>query len=408
MKNVVKNLCLIEIDYHPEVLHNTCVILKDLPINVSIFTTQKIFEQAEGSKFLGSFNWIVIKKRSLIKRTFIKHLDKLKEADIALFNTLASHFRFFLKLNYRGITILRLHNTNAYLSPWKSFKLRMTPYFIFKDTSHIIRKTLIELDWYFRNKFLKKIDFVVFPDPILEEYAINNGLISREKVCPAIPIATWNPSFGKNHASEGINITIPGTIDIRRKDYKIALEAFKMLTDNLNRKIVLTLLGKPKNRYGYQIISLFNKLQNKFLTVHTFRNKVPMEEYHKFLKETDFFILPIKIDTKYTIYKERYGYTKISGSINDMITAGKPALISADYPLNVHLEAISEKFYNAVDLYNTILDWINNDTYLTLQKKIEQNLSFYSEQNMEDYLLKILNELVNKRTHRGNHTKAGN
>lgn len=403
----LKSICIVEIDYHPEVLHNTCILLSGAPFKVTIFTTRLIFEQAQGSKFLKNFDWVIIERGSEFKQTFIKHLSKINNSDLILFNTLASNFNFFSKLGMKTISILRLHNTNAYLNPGKSFKTRFTPYFLFKDSSHIIRKTLFERDWYFRNKFLKHIDYVVFPDPILEKYAVDNQLIDPGRVCASIPISSWNPDYQKQKVTDEIKITIPGTIDIRRRDYRIVLNAFMMLSSRLNQNITLTLLGRPKNNYGREIIAEFRKLQNKKLKVITFNQKVPMEEYNFHLKQTDFFILPIKIDTKYTIYRERYGYTKISGSINDMIIAGKPALINADYPLNDKLEQISEEFYNEVDLYNTLISWINEKTYLRLQEKVGESLSFYSHENMKKYIIDVFTKLVNNYSERGHHSKAG-
>ncbi|HPE56117.1 MAG TPA: hypothetical protein P5514_13815 [Bacteroidales bacterium] len=394
MRNL-KSICIVEIDYHPEVLHNTCILLAEVPFEVTIFTTRLIFDQAQGSRFLKNFNWIIIERVSEIKQTFQRHLPEINSSDLILFNTLASHFKFFSKLEIKTISILRLHNSNAYLNPGKSFKTMFTPYFLFKDSSHIIRKTLFERDWYFRNKFLKRISYVVFPDPVLENYAVDNRLIDPSKVCPSIPISSWNPAYQKQNKTDEIRITIPGTIDIRRRDYRIVLNAFTMLSGRLNQNITLTLLGRPKNNYGKEIISEFRELQNKQLKVITFTQKIPMDEYNSNLQQTDFFILPIKIDTKYTIYRERYGYTKISGSINDMIIAGKPALINADYPINSRLEQISEKFYNEVDLHNTLINWVHEKTYLRLQEKISESLSFYSHENMKKYVIDVFTNLIN-------------
>lgn len=387
-------IAIIEIDYHAEVLKNTCTILQNTPFEISIYTNEKIARDVKSDKNSSRFQWVIKSQQESIRGFFKRHVKEINQSDVVLFNTLASHFRFFLKLDIKPVSILRIHNSNAYFQPGKNFKPVFTPYFIWKDSSHILRKTVGELDWYYRKKFLRKIDYLCFPDETLEEYARKTGLIKSYQTSLVLPLTAYDPKFDKLTDTNEIYITIPGTIDQRRRDYETVITAFESIKTKLTQRVVLTLLGRPKDHYGHQIIKRMLGLGSGHIQTRHYNERIPFNEFDNVLKDTDFLILPIVINTKYVIYREKYGYTKISGSINDLIRCGKPAIINRDYPLNKNLDQITTTYTSQVELSENIVNWVNHRDYKKYSGIIKQALVKYSEENIRKHYISTFERLI--------------
>ncbi|GAB4324666.1 MAG: hypothetical protein Kow00127_17340 [Bacteroidales bacterium] len=399
----MKQVTIIEVDYHPEVLYNTCRLLAVTDLKVVVFTKGWIYRQIISDELSGSqFQWFVEETSSAIRKTIRSRLELINSSDIVLFNTLASHFRFFTRLGITAPTLLRIHNVNAYLRPGRSFRPVFTPHYLFKDTSHIVRKTIGQSDWYWRARFLQKVDSIVFPDEFIEQKVKEQRLWPEERIAPFLPITFRDPLLKKSEAGEIVRITIPGTIDNRRRDYRLVMEAIRKVAGKLEKEVELILLGRPKGSYGRKIAAGFMRLQTDRLRITTFDGKIPMEKFRQYLRETDFFILPVVIPTRYTIYREYYGYTKISGSINDMIVAGKPSLINRDYPLNRHLREICTTFDTPESLAGHLLDWVNQGAYLGKAKKVDESLAFYDRERLAAYTVEVFKSLQ-KSNHDGHH-----
>ncbi len=392
-----RKIAILEFDYHAEVLNNTLKILAQTDFKVLIFTKQKISGDVQNDKNNNKFEWYIKEKKTSLRRFIKQNLETINNCDIIIFNTLASHFRLFLSIRLKPLKILRIHNAYAYLIPGKTFKPVYTSYFIWKDFSHIVRKTIGELDWYFRRKFLHEVDYLCFPDEKIDEYAHKSNIIKDHKTTPALPLASYDPSFEKTRETEEVYITIPGTIDQRRRNYELVFNAINHLDSKLNRKVILTLLGRPKDHYGQKILSRCKKIKVDKLEIKYFTKRVPFDIFDDVLRNTDFLILPIIIATKYVIYKEEYGYTKISGSINDLIHYGKPALVNKDYPLNERLKPITSQFANDKELANKILEWINKKKYIEHGQQASKSLDFYSLKNLPAYYSRVLNKLIEKK-----------
>ena len=104
---------------------------------------------------------------------------------------------------------------------------------------------------------------------------------------------------------------------------------------------------------------------------------------------SDFLILPLKPESKNHIYKERLGFSKISGGINDMIRHGTPALIPDYYPIDLNLEKMILRF-SGDQLSEILLHWINQKQHLIFKTNVKSALTNYSLSKMQvDFHQKI-------------------
>ncbi|GAB4286119.1 MAG: hypothetical protein Kow0068_11640 [Marinilabiliales bacterium] len=388
-------LAIIEIDYHVEVLENTCRILSGSRLQVSVFTTTKIYNQVSKENYEKNIVWFVCPNKLSIKKFFIDYLDDINNNDIILFNTLASKFRFFSNLQFINPVILRVHNSNAYFRPAKSYDFKLDLFLLFKDASHIIRKTIFSLEPVYRKNFLKKVDYFCFPDDTIKEYALTENMITPDKTTPTLPLVHYSNTYKKTNPTDIVYITVPGGIDPRRKDYKELYNAFKTLSKSLDKQIELTLLGQPKGLYGKKIIKLFESIANNNLHIKYYTSRVPADEFTSVMKKTDFLILPVKIKTRYTIYKELYGYTKISGSINDLIHYGKPSILPADYPANKTISPMCLQYKGYNVLAEKINFWLKSKKYVELQQQSGEILKKYEKHSIQKLFEEIILNIIN-------------
>ena len=63
-------IAIIEIDYHPEVLKNMCNILDDTFMEITFYTTEKIYKQVNDEHVFEKFNWVYFSEDESLKAFF--------------------------------------------------------------------------------------------------------------------------------------------------------------------------------------------------------------------------------------------------------------------------------------------------------------------------------------------------
>jgi len=382
-------ITIIELDYHAEVLRNLILILQETEIKFNIITRRKIWEKVN---LKNDYPIFFIESYTNLNHLITKKSDIIKNVDIIFFNTIASNFRYFYQLQTNAKIIVRVHNSYTFFSP----KYHFTPTFfqLWKDTSHLVRKELFELDWLFKKRFLNTVDFFSFPNQIFSQFAIHQDLIVPQKVLlPCLPLTFFNPIPKQNNNS--IRISIIGTIDQRRRNYKMLLSSLYHLDNQIDFPIIITLLGEGKGVMGKIILNKFKKQNLKNIKVETFNDFVPNDKFESILSETILLLSPIHQKTKFNIYTEEYGRTKISGSINDMIKYGIPILIPDFYPTSTELNQIVFKYHETPNLLATKI----KESIISIQQKdlnFNEILKNYSKNKISSDFLKSITKIVKK------------
>ncbi len=378
-------VAILEFDYHPEVLRNTCMILQDNRMEVLIFTSKKIWNKVNLYQDIPpeEFHFFLHDpSEGSLKHFLQQHLSALNSCDLILFNTVASNYRIYYTLNIIPPILLRIHNSNAYFLPmYKTYRPRLTPFFLWKDFSHFVRKSLLKLDWYHRTKFLERVNYFIFPSEITEAYAIEKLRIPRNTTY-TLPFSFMHPpaSVSKTIDNNCITIAVIGIVDQRKRDYMLLYKAIKRLIPTLAQReytIKLVLLGSASSMFGRKLSQLFSGLESEKFEFVYFKGFVSEALFVKYITESAFFILPLNINTRFTIYNEVYGYTKISGNVNDIIKHQKPALICDQYPLEEGLQLVTDTFRDAEELSSKIDSWCSERTFKNLDfQKLYEKYNF--------------------------------
>lgn len=381
-------IAIFEFDYHEEVLRNFCHIADQDSFEIMIFTRDRLWSNVNiDIKVLKSrFSVFQLKKGESMYSFFDKHISKINTADVILFNTLASDFKFFSRLSLKPPIILRIHNTNSYFNKfWSSFSPKLSLFYIWKDLSHLIRKTIFEMNWLNRREFVNKVDYYAFPTQFLRDYAINTyGLDAKKAIVLPMSYAPEEKEILEEPIKNisATTISVIGRIDPRNRDYISIYNSFKLALKKVNRPIVFNLLGSCNSEYGRKVKKLFISLSSDRFKLNSFDSFVDQNTFSKCINASDFLIIPIKRATRHTIYTEYYGYTKISGSINDIIKYRKPALIDKIYPLAESLEPAVRQYSGEEDLAHRLIDWSNNKKYL--RRDVQKAVSAYKIEKVQD------------------------
>ncbi len=377
--NRIKSIAIIEVDYHQEVLRSLIEILEPLNCKIYVFSLERIWKRAAIKTKLKKTEVYLAKNRREIKKLITNNLEIINNTELIIFNTLASKFRFFASIQYNPPVLLRVHNVNTYLNfSWKNLDFKLSPFYIWKDTSYIFRRVIGSFELFYRKKFIQnRIDYFSFPEKSVAQYAIKNGFVQEERVIDFIPFVYSNTETIKVVEKDFVSITIIGLVDKRKKDYNEVYEAFKSLVPQLKSKVVLNFLGRPVGIKGKAILGTFKKLENSNFRVNTYNAFVPLDEFKRVTENTDFLLIPVTQFYHFSIFREIAGKTKVSGNINDAIVSGKPALIPSFYELEKGIKPMFVTYSGSEELIHRLSDWISTRSFLEIDtKKILEKRSF--------------------------------
>lgn len=367
----------VELEYHPECLDGFCKIFSGSQHQVTIFTTAFVFSQLEKRAYVQEFEWVILQKPETVNSFLHKNLGKLNQQDWILFGTIASNYKTYLELPLRPRTILRVHNAYTYFAPLQHISIFFTPYYLFKAASYVVREFVGRLDFYYIPKLIRKMDYIIFPDKAIANFALEQGFLPPEKIGPFIPTIVHDGSFPEHKQTDEFVITIPGSVDKRRKNYGPVLEALRQLQIRSEKPVRVVLLGKIIGTYGQEIAAALTAMQTDKLRVQTFSGFVSQAEFDDVLARTSIILAPVTEKARFRIYTERYGSTKISGSISDTVRSGRPVIFPSFYKFEPEMAAVIDLYENPAALAAILQHYLDNPQALQqreqeLQRVIEK------------------------------------
>lgn len=390
----MKKIAIMELDYHFEVLLNTCRIFDGIDIDVTIITKEKYANELLKAGDFNSLKWILWKSSESLTTFLQKNINLINGFDLLLINTFSKYFKEFVNVELKPKTVLRIHNGYAYFAPKQHLKFANNLYYLLVDLKYFVKEILFKNEWKYREEFRKKIDYFLFPTETIRKYAITQNYTSEEQAVNLMPWSLASNEFTTINNKDEVYITLTGSVDIRRRNYKQLHAALAKAKDKFQRKVVLTFLGKPKNKYEKNTINSFKKLENDHLKFVAYSGWVPQNDFDNVMAKTDFLVIPLYKDVKFTIYSELYGYTKISGNVNDIILYSRPALISSFYPLESNLKNVTESFEDTVDLAGKLVKWVNEKSFMNYETELNELREMYSLNNIQKEVKKVIESIL--------------
>ena len=371
-------IAIIELYQHSEVIRHYCILLKNGDQQVRIYASSIVYQMLKDFHQHPNFQWIVKVENQSIDSFLKSNYESIQEAKLVFITTALNNFKSFYQLSANYKTILLVHNAHSFLDPQKFLDL--------DDSQNIwdrFRWLKIQANrsHYYKKQLLQNLVGLIFPTEIVLNYVKDHFTLPAHLELTALPFSAYEQQPPIVSKDRSVTITIPCTVNSEQRDYNLVLNVFKKIENNLSENINLVLLGKPKND-GHKIIAGFQAIASPRIKITAFKDTISHQEYEQWLQVSDFLILPLKPESKNHIYKERLGFSKISGGINDMIRHGTPALIPSYYPIDGALEKMIERFTEE-DLSELLLHWINQKRYLIFKTHVDSALINYSVSKMQ-------------------------
>lgn len=380
-----KTIAIIELYQHDEVLRHYCDLLSDSSYNIKVFCSKTVFENIKDGAWMDKFDWHIQENHASIPEFLQSNYSSFQSCELLFVTTALSHFKAFYTLSKIKKTLLLVHNAHSFLAPGQSLFFQEP----LQDRLRWLKITFNRSHFY-QKKLLGAVFAMAFPTEIILDYVKDKFEIPGHLKLLALPFVYFREK--EKIQQEKITVTIPCTVISELRDYESVLNAFSKIKTQLKENIRLVLLGKPKGD-GKKIIESFHALKSDQFEVITFKTFIPAAEYERWLLSTDFLILPLKKSGKNYIYKEWLGYSKISGSVNDMIRYGIPALIPEHYPLDNALKTIANSYTNN-ELAKQIENWITNQTFTKLISNRAELLKIYGREKMQQEFLRKMDSLM--------------
>jgi glycosyltransferase involved in cell wall biosynthesis len=357
-------ISFIELEYHLLDLDSFCKVFEGSSHDITLYTTLKIHHTFKNQPYANRYKWVVKPDDQKPVSFFKEHYQAISKADWIYYNTIASHYKTYNDLNFKGKTILRIHNAHTYLQPLKHWYIIPTFFNLFKGASYIVREFIGELDFYYLPKVVRKMDYYCFADENVKNYVIEHNITDKSTIFPTIPGSVFKGEFKPFEIKDKIRICIPGIIDERKKDYAPVIEALKLIKDTIQHPIEVVLLGKPVGKYGQWVIGEFTKLSSKNLSVISFTGFVEQSKFNELMFGSHLLITPTLETTVFRIYKEIYGKTKASGSVGEMVKYGVPNLFPSYIYFDKDMEQIIDRYSTPQSLADHLLKFIRDKNYL--------------------------------------------
>jgi hypothetical protein len=343
--------------------------------SITIFTYERSYRQFNFlfKEDMKRYEWIV-KDENESKNYFIyKMYKEIKKRKIGLLylNTVSNNFHSYVLLikMLKGIRIcVTIHNINEY------FEFNNTETFRQK-VRRSGKKLLIKVVKEFNVVSLTMVENLKKRLPAYKKVHCVPGAVFQEEKIKVSHLS----------AGEKIKIVVAGTVDVRRRNYKLVFE-FLNKCNALQLPVVVTLLGGYYGEEGKKVLENCKEysLQHDDLKFYN-SDIVDQPEFDRVMNEAHFVWIPSMIETiLQDNVTEVYGVTISSGNLFDIIKHAKPFIVPAQLQFDSYLNSSSFTYQQVEDIIEYLQKFINDTSlYDKLKEKALLNSENYTIENVK-------------------------
>ncbi|QEC44252.1 hypothetical protein [Pseudobacter ginsenosidimutans] len=273
------------------------------------------------------FNW-VIRPEAMSKAHFVRVIrNEIDSAGIEmlLLDSVEDNFIHYARMVrlLPGVrTILTLHDINNYFEYHNNGSLRR----------------------FVRNYGKKRLVRAVHEFTVLSS-TLEDALCSKlpaGKIVRNIPGAIFDETQYRQPGAieDEIHIVVPGTVDEKRRNYDAVFNLLDSCHQQ-NIKVKITLLGGISNLYGSRVLGRAKAYRALHNNLYWYESEiVEQPEFDRVMQESHFIFSPTVVETViFDDVQEKYGITKSSGNVGDMIRFARPAIVPKDLRLSPEFSA---------------------------------------------------------------------
>ncbi|HEX3010209.1 MAG TPA: hypothetical protein VHO90_21610, partial [Bacteroidales bacterium] len=186
--------------------------------------------------------------------------------------------------------------------------------------------------------------------------------------------------------SKSFHVVIPGSVDLRRRDYTIVLQTIRALSHLKHIRFVL--LGAPS---GKDANEMMNELEKFPETVTCFRKFVDDSKYEKLMSGANLVLGPLYKFFDTNEATEEYGISKETGITFAIIRYALPGIFSSQVTVMDEIKS-GVLFYNdASHLAEIITDLsADKEKYLLLKQQAHLNSKKFEAARVKEVFLREL------------------
>lgn len=353
---------------HFEVGYTAIKLFDNGKNEITVFTHESSYRQFQYlfGQDIDHYNWIVRNEKTP-EYKFINIIYKeLRKRDITLLylNTISSNFILYaamISLFKEIRVVLTIHDINGYFNFRPALSIRRLVRFIGKRwlihqvmEFNVISSTMVD---YLRQKLPSNKNIHNVPGSFFDE----------NPTCYFVP---------QNFT--GIKIVIPGTVDIRRRDYEFVFDLLEKVNQK-NLKLSFIFLGGINSKYGKHIIEKCRLYPSEILQFFE-TNIVDQPEFDRVMCEAHLALIPTVINTVLSDgITEIYGLSISSGNIFDVIKHAKPFIAPAELQIPPNIQSSSFRYTSEQDIIEFFENMFTNPgKYLTMKEHAIQNSKEYT------------------------------
>lgn len=364
---------------HFEVAYTLIQLFDTGDNKLTIFIDKLSYEQLKyllHSK-INRYKWIIQDEEP--NRKFIKLIFSTirnEKYDLLYFDTIADNFiqyAWYIRQLEQQKIILTLHDIKGFFIYSPSLSIRKNIRFLGKrqlmnaiPLFNVLSETLIPL---LRRKLNNKKNILNIPGALFESGSFK--------------IKEYKPG-------EIIKIAVPGSIDIRRRNYDSVFELLEKVKPAA-LKVVIILLGSFRKNYSERVYKkCMEYLQSNSNLLIYKKEIVDQQEFDRVMEDVHFVWMPLNRYAAVTDgILEEYGTTISTGNTGDVIRHAKPFFAPSYLNVDKVLEKSCCRYTNITEVVKTLQkinsteykrlqnEALNASLYYTREKIIERNKSFF-------------------------------
>ncbi|MBU0697709.1 MAG: hypothetical protein KKE39_14465 [Bacteroidetes bacterium] len=303
-------------------------------------------------------------------------------------NTISTYFKEFAFIDWKSKVILTVHNLDTWFNNGFSRRRKLLSFKLLNPS----KNSSLKDNFYLPIKyFFKDFKLQDYRDQIIHKIKNSESqilvysesqktyltqFIDKKKII-AFPFCIHQESEDLSINHQKLRICIPGMVDTHRRDYD---SLFFVLTDHIDDfkgKLTIDLLGFIPDS-GKHLISKIKQLNEAGIEVIFNEEFISKDVFQKRLFSSDIILGNLKVNLN---SQSKYGETKETGVIFNLIKAAKPGIFPADYPIPKDLSSICISYQD--DLYPVIFDLIQDKKKLDkLKESAKIVVQNYEPQNL--------------------------
>jgi hypothetical protein len=153
--------------------------------------------------------------------------------------------------------------------------------------------------------------------------------------------------------SKDFTIVIPGGVNASNREYGYLRNWLSHVSITAPIKIVF--LGKSSSRELTKLLSELINTSRDQIEVIRFSDYVDQPTYDQCISRANFLLSALKKEVLFRGYREFYGTTKVTGSINDAVKNNVPLVIPEFYPIDPNYRSLVHS-YTDLNSFFQIMD----------------------------------------------------